>query len=142
MHKTFYRQRPELKTEVEKQTKEMLDKGIISPSSSVWNSPVVLVRKKDNTWRFAIDYRSLNKITLPISYPLPTLEDVFDFIGNASATIFSILGLNSAYFQNELDPETKHKSAFITHEGVFEFNRMPFRLRNAPMSFKCSCRKC
>ena len=58
VHKTFYRQRPELKTEVEKQTKGMLDKGIISPSSSVWNSPVVLVRKKDNTWRFAIDQGS------------------------------------------------------------------------------------
>ena len=136
VHKTFYRQRPELKTEVEKQTKEMLDKGIISPSSSVWNSPVVLVRKKDNTWRFTIDYRSLNKITVPISHPLPRLEDVFDCIGNVSATIFSTLDLNSAYFQIELDPETKHKSAFITHEGVFEFNRMPFGLRNAPMSFQ------
>ena len=136
VHKPCYRYRPEIKAEIQRQTNEMLESEIIQPSSSVWNSPVVLVKKKDNSWRFAIDYRSLNKITIPISHPLPRLEDVFDCIGEASATIFSTLDLNSAYFQIELDPETKHKSAFITHDGVYEFNRMPFGLRNAPMSFQ------
>jgi hypothetical protein len=64
------------------------------------------------------------------------LEDVFDCIGESSAKIFSTLDLNSACFQIALDPETKHKSGFVTHEGVFVFNRMPFGLKNAPMSFK------
>ena len=136
VHMNYYRQGPRQKAEIEKQTKEMLEPGIISPSTSVYTSPVVLVKKKNGAWRFAIDYRNLNKITQSISHPLPRLEDVFDAIGESSATIFSTLDLNSAYFQMELDPETKHKSAFITHEGVFEFNRMPFGLKNAPMSFQ------
>ncbi|MEW8547939.1 MAG: reverse transcriptase domain-containing protein [Candidatus Thiodiazotropha sp.] len=132
----FYRQPPHLKAETDRQVNEMLQQGIIQQSTSLYNSPVVLVRKKDNTWRFAVDYRKLNKITVPISHPIPRLEDVFDAIGESQATFFSILDLNSAYFQIELDPETRHKSGFVTHDGVYEFLRMPFGLRNAPMSFQ------
>lgn len=131
-----YRQDPIKRAETEKQTNEFLQAKIIERSTSVWNSPVVLVKKKDNSWRFAVDYRKLNKITKPISQPLPRLEDVFDSLGESNATIFSTLDLNSAYFQIELDPETREKSAFVTHEGVFQFLRMPFGLRNAPMSFQ------
>lgn len=131
-----YRQPPHLKEETEKQVNDMLQQGIIEQSMSVYNSPVVLVRKKDNTWRFAVDYRKLNSITIPISHPIPRLDDVFDALGNAQASYFSILDLNSAYFQIELDPETRHKSAFVTHDGVYEFTRMPFGLRNAPMSLQ------
>ena len=132
----FYRQPPHLKAETDRQVNEMLEQGIIQQSTSLYNSPVVLVKKKDNTWRFAVDYRKLNKITIPISHPIPRLDDVFDAIGESHASIFSILDLNSAYFQIELDPETRHKSAFVTHDGVYEFLRMPFGLRNAPMSFQ------
>ena len=132
----FYRQPPHLKAETDRQVEDMLQQGIIQPSTSMYNSPVVLVRKKDNTWRFAVDYRKLNKITIPISHPIPRLDDVFDALGESKASIFSILDLNSAYFQIELDPETRHKSAFVTHDGVYEFCRMPFGLRNAPMSFQ------
>ena len=81
-----------------------------------------------------MDYRKLNKITIPISHPIPRLDDVFDALGESKASIFSILDLNSAYFQIELDPETRHKSAFVTHDGVYEFCRIG--LRNAPMSFQ------
>jgi len=136
IHRNYYRQNPLQRAEIERQCKDFLDHGLISHSDSVWHSPVVLVKKKDQTYRFAIDYRALNKITKSISHPLPRLDDVLDSVGESAATIFSTLDLNSAYFQMELDPETKHKSAFITHEGVFVWNRMPFGLKNAPMSFQ------
>ena len=136
VHKTFYRQPPHLKAEIDRQVSDMLQQNIIQPSSSVYKSPIVLVRKKDNTWRFAVDYRQLNKITVPISHPIPRLEDVFDALGESNASVFSILDLNSAYFQIELDPETRHKSAFVTHDGVYEFLRMPYGLRNGVMSFQ------
>ena len=97
---------------------------------------MVLVRKKDNTFRFAVDYRKLNKITLSISRPLPRLECVFNTIGQARATIFSTLDLASGFWQIPMDHETGHKAAFITHNGVYELTRMPFGLNNAPMTFQ------
>ena len=138
VHLRFYRQDPIKKAEIERQTNDMLNTNLIKPSTSEWNSPVVLVKKKDGSWRFAVDYRKLNQITIPISHPLPRVEDVFDAIGESKAKLFTSLDLNSAYFQIPLDPSTSHKSAFVTHEGVFEFSRMPFGLRNSPMSFQAS----
>ena len=117
-------------------TNEMLEDNIIKRSTSVWNSPVVLVKKKDGSWRFAVDYRKLNEVTIPISQSLPRIEDVFDALGETRSKYFSTLDLNSAYFQIALDPESRHKSAFVTHEGVFEFTRMPFGLRNGTQSFQ------
>ena len=72
---------------------KMLENGIIEPSSSVWNSSVVMIKKRDNTYRFSVDYRKLNKITQSISHPLPRLECAFDTIGQAKARIFSTLDL-------------------------------------------------
>lgn len=131
-----YRVDPTKKEEIENKVNEFLKDKVIERSTSVWNSPVVLVKKKDGSWRFAVDYRKLNQVTIPMSQPLPRLEDVFDSLGENKATIFSTLDLNSAYYQIELDPETKEKSSFVTHDGVFCFNRMPFGLKNAPMSFQ------
>ena len=108
VHLPFYRQAPHIRDETQKLVKEMLQDGIIEPSFSVWNSPVVLVRKKDNTFRFAVDFRKLNKITMSISHPLPRLKCVFDTIGQAHATIFSTLDLASGFWQIPMDPDTRH----------------------------------
>ena len=88
VRRPFYRQPPNFKAETDKQVNDMLQQSIIQPSTSVYNSPVVLVRKKDNTWRFAVDYRQLNKITVPISHPIPRLEDVLGALGDSKASVF------------------------------------------------------
>ena len=134
--KAPYRQSPDMRRETERQTQQMLDDGIIVESSSPYHSPIVLVRKRNNEWRFAVDYRELNKVTEPQSFPLPHIVDVFDAIADAKAEIFSVLDLKSGYWQVPLDPETAHKSAFITHQGVYQFTRLPFGLMNAPMTFQ------
>lgn len=132
----FYRASPTMKNEIEKQTKEMLHDDIIEPSTSPWNSPVVLVKKSNGEMRFCVDYRRLNSVTEPECFPLPRLEDVFDTIGNSKAKIFSVLDLRSGFWQIPLDPETKHKTAFVTHHGIFQFKRLPFGLQNAPTTFQ------
>ena len=138
VHLPFYRQAPHIRDETEKLVKEMLRDGIIEPSLTVWNSPVVLVKKKDNTksYRFAVDNRKLNKITMSISHPLPRLECVFDTVDQVHASIFSSLDLPSWFWQIPLDPETRHKATFITHNGVNEWKRMLFGLKNAAMTFQ------
>ena len=130
-----YRTTPEKGDEIERQVGELLESDIIEPSVSQWQSPVVLVKKKDSSYRFAVDYRKLNSVTQPISYPLPRIEEVFDSIGRKEAKIFSSLDLASGFWQIPLDPETAHKTAFCTHAGVYQFKRLSFGLTNAPSAF-------
>ena len=132
----FYRQPPHMRAEIDRQVNEMLEQGIVEPSNSIWHSPVVLVKKKDGSYHFAVDYRQLNKITQPIAHPLPRLESVFEAIGAADVQYFTSLDLTSSYWQIPIDPSTKFKAAFITHDGIYEFNRTSYGLRNAPMSFQ------
>ena len=132
-----YRQTPKMREELEKNLKEMEQHGIIEESTSPWHSPVVLVKKKNNEFRFCVDFRALNRITEPMSFPIPHLSDVFDTLANSQPEIFSSLDLRSGFWQVPLDPSTKHKSAFITHKGVYEFNRLPFGMMNSPMTFQC-----
>lgn len=125
---------PAKKEEAAKLLKEMLDRNVIRPSSSPWASPVVLVQKKDGSTRFCIDYRRLNTITRKDAYPLPRVDDTLDTLSGSKW--FSTLDLISGYWQVEMSSSDKEKTAFCTHEGLFEFQVMPFGLCNAPATFQ------
>ena len=98
---------------------EMLKKGIISPSKSPWASPIVLVAKKDGSTRFCIDYRKVNSVTRKDAYPLPRVDTLDTLVG---LVWFSTIDLKSGYWQVEVVPAHREKTAFCTQEGLFEFN--------------------
>ena len=132
-----YRQNPEMRRETERQINELLQNGFIEESDSPWNSPIVLVRKKSGEYRFVCDYRLLNRVTEPMSFPIPHISDVFDTIADAKAEVFSVLDLKSGFWQLPLDPQTASRSAFVTHQGVYSWTRMPFGMMNSSFSFQC-----
>ena len=120
--------------EEEKEIQSMLDKGVIKESSSPWSSPVVLVRKKDGSTRFCVDYRHLNEVTRKDSYPLPRMEDCFDSL--TGSKFFSTMDLASGYWQIKMKDTDQAKTAFVTRSGLYEFLVMPFGLVGAPSTFE------
>ncbi|UYV66564.1 K02A2.6-like [Cordylochernes scorpioides] len=133
------KRRPYRVSQVERQTiqnevDKMLKGGIVQLSGSPWSSPVVLVKKKNGSWRFCVDYRHLNKITKKDVYPLPRIDDTLDCLRGAS--YYSSMDLRSGYWQIEVDEADREKTAFITPDGLYEFKVMPFGLCNAPATFE------
>ena len=119
---------------VKEQIKSMLDAKVIRPSHSPWASPIVLVPKKDGGVRFCCDFRKLNAVTDTWYYPLPHIDDLLADMSGAK--FFSNLDLRSGYWQIELAEQDRHKTAFITDEGLFEWNVMAFGLKNSPSWFQ------
>ena len=124
-----------LRPVVEEQVSKMLEKEVIQPSNSPWASPIVLVRKKDGTWRFCIDFRKLNEVTIKDAFPLPQIADLVDSLSGHK--YFSTLDLASGYWQVPMEESSQEKTAFVTPGGDhFEFLRMPFGLTNAVPTFQ------
>jgi hypothetical protein len=119
---------------INEQVQEMLENHIVRPSSSSWSSPVVIIKKKDGSPRFCVDYRRLNLITERDVYPLPRIDDIIDKL--AGSKYFTTLDLKSGYWQIPIDEQDKKKTAFVTTDGLYEFNVLPFGLSNAPASFQ------
>ena len=123
-----------LREQAREELQRMVEKGVVQPSSSPWASPLVLVKKKDGSVRFCVDYRQLNGVTRKDAYPIPRIDETLDTL--AGSCIFTTLDLLSGYWQVAMHPADKEKTAVCTQDGLFEFNVMPFGLCNAPATFQ------
>ncbi len=120
---------------IDEQIKDMLEQGVIQHSASSWNSPLFLIPKKDGQYTPVIDFRLVNEVTENDRYPLPVLRDLLQSLGQGNK-IFSSLDLLSGYWQVPMAPKSREITTFSTPTWHYEFRRMPFGLKSAPISFQ------
>ena len=125
---------PNMRKEFEKQVKDMLKNDLIQSSTSKYASPVVLVKKKDGSIRFCCDFRKLNAASRRDSYPLPRISEFISTL--AGVKVFFTLDLKSGYYQIDMKPEDREKTAFTTQFGLFKWKVMPLGLCNSPSLFQ------
>lgn len=126
------------KDEIQRQIDEMETRGIIEQSNSAWNSPLLLVPKKENEegqkqYRLVIDYRKLNAATLPVSYPIPLIDEIIDQMSGSN--LFTTLDLQGAFHQIPMHPASKELTAFSTSWNKYHFNSSPFGLVGSPYTW-------
>ncbi|CAM4982494.1 unnamed protein product [Rotaria socialis] len=134
VHTPPYRKSNKDQETLRKETDKLMGSGIIEHSTSPWSSPVVLVKKKDGTTRFCVDYRRLNQITTKDAFPLPRIDDIYDQL--TTATYFTKFDFKAGYFQVPLDKSDRPKTAFSTRDGHFQFKVLPQGLTNGPPTFQ------
>lgn len=134
VHRSPYRLAPVEKQIVREKIQQLLDAGIIRESSSPFASPILLVKKKDNSDRMCVDFRELNSNTRAEHYPLPRIEEQIDQL--TGANFFSSLDMASGFHQIPIHPDSIEMTAFVTPEGQYEYLAMPFGLRNAPSIYQ------
>lgn len=120
--------------ELRRQLEQLMQQGLIQPSVSPYAAPVLLIKKKDGTFRLCVDFRALNKVTIRDCFPLPLIQDLLDQLRGAH--IFSKLDLKSGYWQLRMAESDEEKTAFVTPFGTFQFRVLAMGLTNAPATFQ------
>lgn len=111
---------------VDNEIDKMLDDDIIEPSSGPWASPILLVKKKDGSIRFCIDYRKINVVVKKNAYPLPRTDECLELLSGSK--FMCTLDLASGYWQQEVDIKDREKTAFASHRGLFQMKVTPLKI--------------
>jgi len=134
LRQTLRRQPFHLLEKIDEHVQDMLKAGVIEPSNSPWTSNIVVVKKKDDSLRYCVDYRRLNSVARRDAYPLPRIDSCLDALSGAH--LFSTFDLRASYHQVPMHEDDADKTTFIVRTGTYRFKRIPFGLCNAGSSFQ------